>query len=150
MLSYGLNRYPFVGWNPMESIHVHRNNQKCSGKPKLRQRTDILPVAHVFSLSPTELEKYYSTRKYYRARKIQLKLNVLFERFYSTSNNKVHTNLALFNCGSENLRRFDMQISWCWHGQRGLGRTYILFLYPHLRLKMLISVYIIEQFSAVT
>ena len=50
----------------------------------------------IFSLSPTELGKYYSTRKYYCARKIQLKLNVLFERFYSTSNNKVHTNLALF------------------------------------------------------
>ena len=100
--------------------------------------------------SPTELGKYYSTRKYYRARKIQLKLNVLFERFYSTPNNKAHTNLALFNCGYENLRRFDMQISWRWHGQRSLGRAYILFLYPHLRLKMLISVYIIEQFSAVT
>ena len=41
-------------------------------------------------------EKYYSTRKYYRARKIQLKLIVRFERFYSTFNNKVHTNLALF------------------------------------------------------
>ena len=43
-----------------------------------------------------------------------------------------------------------MQISWRWHGQRRLGRAYILFLYPHLRKKMLISVYIIEQFSAVT
>ena len=50
----------------------------------------------IFSLAPTELGKYYSTRKYYRARKIQLKLNVLFERFYSTPNNKAHTNLALF------------------------------------------------------
>ena len=50
MLYDGLHRYPFVGWNPMESIHVHRNNQKCSGKPKLRQRTDILPIVHAFSL----------------------------------------------------------------------------------------------------
>ena len=55
-----------------------------------------------------------------------------------------------FTCGYENLRRFDMQISWRWHGQRSLGRTYILFLHPHLRLKMLIFVYIIEQFSSVT
>ena len=47
LLSYGLHRYPIVGWNPME----------CSGKPKLRQRTDILPLAHVFSLFPTELGK---------------------------------------------------------------------------------------------
>ena len=55
-----------------------------------------------------------------------------------------------FNCGSENRRRFDMQISRRWHGQRSLGRAYILFLYPHLRQKMIISVYIIEQFSTVT
>ena len=50
MLPYGLHRYPFVGWNQMKSIHVHRNNQKCSGKPKLRQRTDISPIAHIFPL----------------------------------------------------------------------------------------------------
>ena len=43
-----------------------------------------------------------------------------------------------------------MQISRRWHGQRSLGRAYILFLYPHLRLKMLISINIVERFSAVT
>ena len=51
MLSDGLHRYPFVGWNPMGSINVHRNNQKYSDKPKLSQRTDILPIAHILPLA---------------------------------------------------------------------------------------------------
>ena len=97
-----------IQWSPSMSIGITRSvvvNLNSDNELTFR------PLL-IFSLSPTELGKYYSTRKYYRARKIQLKLNVLFERFYSTSNNKVHTNLALFTCGYENLRRFDMQISW--------------------------------------
>ena len=135
-----------IQWSPSMSIGITR-----SVVVNLNSDNELTFCPLFLFFSPLQSsEKFYSTGKYYRARKIQLILNVLFERFYSTSNNKVHTNLALFNCGSENLRRFDMQISWCWHGQRGLGRTYILFLYPHLRRKTLISVYIIEQFSAVT
>ena len=136
-----------IQWNPSMSIGITRSvvvNLNSDNELTFR------PLL-IFSLSPTELEKYYSTRKYYRARKIQLKLNVLFERFYSTSNNKVHTNLALFKLwiwGSQEIRYANFL--WCWHGQRSLGRAHILFLYPYLRLKMLISVYIIEQFSAVT
>ena len=146
MLSYGLNRYPFVGWNPMGSIHVHRNNQKCSDKPKLSQRTDILPIAHILPLA-------------YGARKILLNSQILSCKKNSIGYSsdfivplitKFTQTWPFFNCGYENLRRFDMQISWRWHGQRSLGKALILFLCPHLRLKMLISVYIIEQFSAVT
>ena len=145
MLSDGLHRYPFVGWNPMESIHVHRNNQKCSGKPKLRQRTDILPIAHIFP-------------RPYGARKILLNSQILSceknsigysSDFIVPLITKLTQTWPFFNCGYENLRRFDMQISWRWHGQRSVGRAHILFLYPYLRLKMLIFVYIIEQFSAV-
>ena len=136
-----------IKWSPSMSIEKTRSvvvNLNSDNELTFR------PLL-IFSLSPTELGKYYSTRKYYCARKIQLKLNVLFERFYSTSNNKVHTNLALFKLwiwGSQEIRYANFL--WCWHGQRSLGRAHILFLYPYLRLKMLISVYIIEQFSAVT
>ena len=81
-----------IQWSPSMSIGITRcvmvnlnSDNELTFRPLL-----------TFSLAPTELGKYYSTRKYYRARKIQLKLNVLFERFYSTPNNKAHTNLALF------------------------------------------------------
>ena len=81
-----------IQWSPSMSIGITRSvvvNLNSDNELTFR------PLL-IFSLSPTELGKYYSTRKYYRARKIQLKLNVLFERFYSTFNNKAHTNLALF------------------------------------------------------
>ena len=81
-----------IQWGPSMSIGITR-----SAVVNLNSDNELTfcPLL-IFSLSPAELGKYYSTRKYYRARKIQLKLNVLFERFYSTSNNKAHTNLALF------------------------------------------------------
>ena len=81
-----------IQWSPSMSIGITR-----SVVVNLNSDNELTfcPLL-MLSLSPTELGKYYSTRKYYRARKIQLKLNVFFERFYSTFNNKVHTNLALF------------------------------------------------------
>ena len=135
-----------IQWGPSMSIGTTR-----SVVVNLNSDNELTFCPLFLFFSPLQSsEKVYSTGKYYRARKIQLILNVLFELFHSTFNNKAHTNLALFDCGYQNLRRFDMQISWRWHGQRSLGRGYILFLYPYLRLKMIISVYIIEQFSAVT
>ena len=136
-----------IQWSPSMSIGITRSvvvNQNSDNE------LTFCPLFLFFSPLQSS-EKFYSTGKYYRARKIQLILSVLFERFYSTSNNKVHTNLALFKLwiwGSQEIRYANFL--WCWHGQRSLGRAHILFLYPYLRLKMLISVYIIEQFSAVT
>ena len=90
-----------IQWSPSMSIGITR-----SVVVNLNSDNE-LTFRPLLIFSPTELGKYYSTRKYYRARKIQLKLNVLFERFYSTSNNKVHTNLALFKLwiwGAQEIR----------------------------------------------
>ena len=128
-----------IQWSPSMSIGITRSVVVNLNSDK---RTDILSIAHIFPLP-------YVARK--NTTQLANMLNVLFELFYSTSNIKVHTNLALFYLWiSESQEIRYANFLWCWHGQRSLGRAYILFLYPHLRLKMLISVYIIEQFSAVT
>ena len=57
-----------IQWSPSMSIGITR-----SVVVNLNSDNELTfcPLL-IFSLSPTELEKYYSTRKYYRARKIQL------------------------------------------------------------------------------
>ena len=82
-----------IQWSPSMSIGITRSvvvNLNSDNELTFR------PLLMYFPSLLRSSEKYYSTRKYYRARKIQLKLIVRFERFYSTFNNKVHTNLALF------------------------------------------------------
>ena len=82
-----------IKWSPSMSIGITRSvvvNLNSDNELTFR------PLLMYFPSLLRSSEKYYSTRKYYRARKIQLKLIVRFERFYSTFNNKVHTNLALF------------------------------------------------------
>ena len=81
-----------IQWSPSMSIGITR-----SVVVNLNSDNELTFCPLFLFFSPLQSsEKFYSTGKYYRARKIQLILNVLFERFYSTSNNKVHTNLALF------------------------------------------------------
>ena len=93
-----------IQWSPSMSIGITRSvvvNLNSDNELTFR------PLLMYFLSLLRSSEKYYSTRKYYRARKIQLKLNVLFERFYSTFNNKAHTNLALFYLwiwGSQEIR----------------------------------------------
>ena len=60
------------------SVVVNLNSDK---------RTDILSIAHIF---PLPYVAWKNTTQ------LANMLNVLFELFYSTSNIKVHTNLALF------------------------------------------------------
>ena len=128
-----------IQWSPSMSIGITRSvvvNLNSDNELTFR------PLL-IFSLSPTELGKILLNWQILSCKKNSI-------GYSSDFIVPLTQTWPFFNCGYENLRRFDMQISWRWHGQRSLGRAYILFLYPHLRLKMLISVYIIEQFSAVT
>ena len=80
-----------IQWSPSMSIGITRSvvvNLNSDNELTFR------PLLIYFPSLLRSSEKYYSTRKYYRARKIHSKF--LFERFYSTSNIRVHTNLALF------------------------------------------------------
>ena len=80
-----------IKWSPSMSIGITRSvvvNLNSDNELTFR------PLLMYFPSPLRSSEKYYSTRKYYRARKIHSKF--LFERFYSTSNIRVHTNLALF------------------------------------------------------
>ena len=92
-----------IQWSPSMSIGITR-----SVVVNLNSDNELTFCPLFLFFSPLQSsEKFYSTGKYYRARKIQLILNVLFERFYSTSDNKVHTNLALFYLwiwGSQEIR----------------------------------------------
>ena len=130
-----------IQWSPSMSIGITRSvvvNLNSDNELTFR------PLL-IFSLSPTELGKILLNWQILSCKKNSIGYS---SDFIVPLITKFTQTWPFFNCGYENLRRFDMQISRRWHGQRSLGRAYILFLYPYL--KMLISVYIIERFSAVT
>ena len=132
-----------IQWSPFMSIGITR-----SVVVNLNSDNELTfcPLL-IFSLSPTELGKLLLNSQILSCKKNSIGYS---SDFIVPLITKFTQTWPFFKCGYENLRRFDMQISWRWHGQRSLGRALILFLCPHLRLKMLISVYIIEQFSAIT
>ena len=104
-------------------------------------RTDILSIAHIFPRPPLGSEKYYSTRKYHRAKSIKLELND-FVGFYCID----HALFYLWIWESQAIRYSNLVAL---PGPKESEECIHLIFVPLPTTKMIIFVYIIEQVNAI-